>query len=117
MRRSITWTASLLAGAFCFCSGLRMLWLGHGNELRDEWALYVCISVLSLVRRQHIGSEFRLNRHKAPPFDLQIQPSCKPCLQFFTEETTKAAFAHVAVAQDCERRVAGLQPPLVVTFA
>ena len=115
MRRWIAWTASLLAGAFCFHPGLRMLWFGHGNEPRDEWALYVCMSALSLMRQQDIGREFCRNQHTAPPFDSQVQPSCKPCLQFFAEETTKTAFARVT--QDCERRVAGSQPPLVVTFA
>jgi hypothetical protein len=54
MRRWV-WTASLLAGAFCFYPGLRMLWFGHWNELKEGWALYVCISVLSLVWQQHIG--------------------------------------------------------------
>ena len=54
MRRWIAWTASLLAGAFCFHPGLRMLWFGHGNEPRDEWALYVCMSALSLMRQQYI---------------------------------------------------------------
>jgi hypothetical protein len=74
MRRWIAWRASLLAGAFCFCPGLRLLWFGRGNEPRDEWALYVCMSVLSLVRQQHMGREFCRNRHKAPLFDLQIHP-------------------------------------------
>jgi|GEM_PF-1521016 hypothetical protein len=115
MRRWIAWTASLLAGAFCFYPGLRILWFGHGNEPSDEWALYACRSVLSLVRQQHIGREFCRNRHKAPLYDLQILASCKPYLQFFAEETTKTAFAHVA--RDCERRAASSQPPLVVTFA
>jgi hypothetical protein len=93
MRRWIAWTAALLAGAFCICPGFRTPWFGHGNEPRDEGALYVCVNVLS---QQHISREVRLTGHKAPPFDLQVQSSCKPCLQFFAEETTKTAFARVA---------------------
>ena len=115
MRRWIAWIASLLAGAFCFYPGVRIPWFGHGNEPRDEWALYVCRSVLALVRQQHIGREFCRNRRKAPLYDLQIQASCKPYLQFFAAETTKTAFARVA--RDCERRVASSQLPLVVTLA
>jgi hypothetical protein len=55
MRRWIAWTASLLAGAFCFYPGLRMLWFGHWNGSKEGWAPYVCISVLSLARQQHVG--------------------------------------------------------------
>jgi hypothetical protein len=115
MRRWIAWTAALLPGAFCFCPGLRMLWFGHGNEPRNEWALDMCVYVLSPMRQQHISQEFSAGPYKAPPFDLQVQSACKPCLQFFAEQTTKTAFARVT--QDCERRVAGSQAPLIVTFA
>ncbi len=115
MRRWIAWIASLLAGAFCFYPGVRIPWFGHGNEPRDEWALYVCRNVLALVRQQHIGREFCRNRRKAPLCDLQIEASCKPYPQFFATETTKTAFAYVA--QHCERRVASSQPLLVVTLA
>ncbi len=55
MRRWIAWTASLLAGAFCFYPGLRMLWFGHWSESKEGWALYVWISVVSLVWQQPTG--------------------------------------------------------------
>jgi hypothetical protein len=115
MRRWIASTAALLAGGLCLYPGVKMLWFGHGNEPRDEWALYVCMSVVSLVRQQHISREPCPTRHKAPPFDLQVQPSYKPCLQFFAEEMTETAFARVA--QDCERRVARSHNPLLITSA
>jgi hypothetical protein len=114
MRRWIASAVALLAGALCSCPGLRMLWFGHGNEPRDECALWVCMNILSLMRQQRISREFRPIQHIAPPFDLQVQPSCKPSL-LFAEETTETAFARVA--QNCGRRVAGSQPPLLVTFA
>jgi len=114
MRPWMAWIASLLAGAFCFDPGLRIPWFGHGNEPGDARGLYECRSVLALVR-QHISRGFCRDQPKAPPFDLQIQPSCKPSLQFFAAETTKAHFARVA--RDCERRVASSQLPLVVTLA
>lgn len=69
MRRWIAWIASLLAGAFCSCPALRIPWFGHGNEPRDEWALYVCMSVLCLLRQHHIGREFCSNQRKAPLCD------------------------------------------------
>jgi len=114
MRRWIASAVALLAGALCFCPGLRMLWFGHRNEPRDEWALWVCMNILSLMRQQRISRESCTIQHTAPPLDLQVQPSCKPCL-LFAEEKTQTAFARVA--QDCGRRVAGSQPPLLVTFA
>jgi hypothetical protein len=72
------------------------------------------MNVLSLVRQQRIDREFGPIQHKAPPFDLQVEPSRKPCL-LFAEEKTQTTFARVA--QDCGRRVAGSQPSLLVTFA
>jgi hypothetical protein len=114
MRRWIASAVALSAGALCFSSGLRMLWFGHGNEPRHEWALWVCMNVLSLMRQQRISRESCPIQRPAPPFDLQVQPPCRPCL-LFAGETTETAF--VRVAQDCGRRVAGSQPPLLVTFA
>jgi len=95
MCRWIASAGALSVGALCFCPGLRMLWFGHGHEPRDEWALWVCMNVLSLMRQQRVSREFCPIQHTAPPFDLQVQPPYKPFL-LFAEETIETAFARVA---------------------
>jgi hypothetical protein len=75
MRRWIASAVALSAGALCSCPGLKMLWFGHGNEPGDEWALWVCMNVLSLMWQQRTRREFCPIQQTAPPFDLQVQPS------------------------------------------
>jgi hypothetical protein len=72
-----------------------------------EWALYICVNILSFVRQQHNSRELCSEKPIAPLFDLQVQPSCKPSTQFFEEETPETASTRVA--QNHERCLAG--PP------
>jgi hypothetical protein len=116
MRRWIAWKGSLLAGAFCFYPALRMLWFGHCSESKEGRALYVCISVLSLVRQQDIGwGVLSQNDAKLRPLTYRSNHPVSLAFSSSRKRRPKTAFAYVA--QHCARRVASPQPPLVVTFA
>jgi len=61
-----------------------------------EWALCICLNILSFVLQQHNSREPCSQKPIAPLFDLQVLPSCKPYIQFFEEETPETASTRVA---------------------
>lgn len=116
MRRWIAWTASMLAGAFCFYPGLRMLWFGHWNESKGGWGTKRVHkrSLSGAAATYWVGSSVG-NDAKLRPLTYRSNHPVSLAFSSSRKRRPKTAFAYVA--QHCERRVASPQPPLVVTFA
>ena len=90
MRRWIAWTASMLAGAFCFYPGLRMLWFGHWNESKEGWYQKRVHkrSLSGAAATYWVGSSVG-NDAKLRPLTYRSNHPVSLAFSVFAEETTK----------------------------